>query len=144
MAFIEIEGGTNIVLDVFAEDETGLLTEITQEQQMEIATSEFGHVQFVYVDGNLIENTTLIADLRLRRRRTKASLPRMEFMLALDDADLLTAAADLVAAPETPPRIKIMWEHAGVFNRMHPELVQMATALGLTDAQMDAVFGIIA
>jgi hypothetical protein len=74
--------------------------------------------------------------------RASASLTRMEFMLALDAAGLLDDAEAFVAAADTPRQAKIMWSNASRFERSHPTLVAMATAMDLTDAQMDAVFGI--
>lgn len=36
--------------------------------------------------------------------------------------------------------IKDAWQHANPFDRNHPLIVQMASALGLSDAEVDAVF----
>jgi hypothetical protein len=74
--------------------------------------------------------------------RATASLSRMEFMLALDAAGLLDYAETFVADPDTPRQAKIMWANASRFERSHPTLVAMAAAMDLTEAQMDAVFGI--
>jgi hypothetical protein len=74
--------------------------------------------------------------------RASASLSRMEFMLALDAAGLLDDAEAFIAAPATPRQAKIMWANASRFERGHPTLVAIAAAMDLTDAQMDAVFGI--
>lgn len=81
------------------------------------------------------------AEMR-QRRRQKATLSRMAFMLALDDAGLLDAAETLMEDPATPRRTKIMWKNAVAFDRSSPELIAMAQQLGVTEAQMDAVFGI--
>lgn len=78
-----------------------------------------------------------------QRRRQGASLSRMEFMLALDDAGLLDTAEALVDDATTPRRIKIMWRNAVAFDRANPDLIAMAQQMGVTEAQMDAVFGII-
>jgi len=77
-----------------------------------------------------------------QRRRNRASLSRMEFMLSLDDANLLDAAEALVNNPATPRRIKIMWQAATIFDRANADLIAMAQQMSLTEAQMDAVFGI--
>jgi hypothetical protein len=74
--------------------------------------------------------------------RATASLSRMDFMLALDAAGLLDDAEAVVTDPATPRQAKIMWANASEFRRTHPTLVEMATAMDLTEAQMDAVFGI--
>jgi hypothetical protein len=75
--------------------------------------------------------------------RSTASLTRMEFMLALDTELLLDTIETAMTDPATPTRIKIMWNNASSFERMHPDLLTMATNLGITDTQMDSVFGII-
>lgn len=87
----------------------------------------------------------------LEEKREQASLTPMQFMLALDGtiistdgSSLLDSAEALIADPVTPKRIKIMWNKASSFERLNPDLVQMATVMGLTDAQMDVVFGITA
>ena len=107
------------------------LTEITIDEARQIAASK-------------------IPVPTLDEKRERATMTPMQFMLALekttlpDNTTLLDSAEALVADPATPKRIKIMWNKASSFDRLNPELVQMATALGLTDAQMDAVFGITA
>jgi len=92
-------------------------------------------------NGNIAAGPTP-ADI-LTMKRGHAAMQRMDFMLALDTAGLLTQAQTLVADATTPARIKIMWDNATHFERNNTELVQMATTMGLTDAQMDAVFGIV-
>lgn len=79
----------------------------------------------------------------LQRKRDPASMSAMSFRLALEDAQLLDQAETLVADNATPKRIKIMWEYASSFDRMNPDLIAMAQGMGLTDEQVDAVFGIV-
>lgn len=74
--------------------------------------------------------------------RARASLSRMEFMLALDAAGLLDDAEAFVAAPSTPRPARIMWANASAFERTHPTLAEMAAAMGISDTQLDAIFNI--
>lgn len=74
--------------------------------------------------------------------RARASLTPMQFMLALEDMGLYDSVEAFVNDPETPKKIKIMWAKASSFDRLNPELVQMAAAMNFTDEQLDAVFGI--
>lgn len=138
--FIEIEPDTYLISNTFSDYAPGRV-EVTPEQARTIATSKYGHAQFMYMDGNLIESPDATSEIETARIRAKTSLPRMELMLALESAGLLQQVTDFVAA-STDNRIKIMWNEATSFNRVHPELLSMADQMGLTDAQIDAVFGI--
>mgnify|MGYP003393029207 CR=1 FL=1 len=53
---------------------------------------------------------------------------------------LLDQVTALVDDPATPQIIKIFWEYEHTLNRSSPALNQMATALGLTSSQLDALF----
>ena len=74
----------------------------------------------------------------LEELRERATLSRMAFMLALDDMGELEA----VQAADLPKRARIMFDNASEFERMHPELLNLAAEMGYTDAQLDALFGI--
>ena len=78
----------------------------------------------------------------LQVKREKASLSRMNFMLALEDAGLYDEAEAAVDSDQVSKAGKIMWRNASVFNRMDETLVQFATSLGYTDEQMDQLFGV--
>jgi hypothetical protein len=58
--------------------------------------------------------------------------------LALASAGLLAAVEAWVAA--APEAIRIDWEFAAEVRRDYPPLVQAGAALGLTDAEIDALF----
>ena len=74
----------------------------------------------------------------LEELRERATLSRMAFMLALDDMGELEA----VQAADLPKRARIMFDNAQSFERMHPELLNLAAEMGYTDAQLDALFNI--
>ena len=78
----------------------------------------------------------------LEQARQGATLTRMAFMLALEDAGLYDQVEAAVNSGQLEKRSKIMWDNASQFERMHPDLVAIATALGYTDQQMDNIFGI--
>lgn len=98
------------------------------------------------IDGKLGEIADYVqptSEEVLEKKRQSATLTRMQFMLALDSVEgLYDQAKILVDEATTPRRIKIMWEDASIFERMHPDLILMAQQLSLTDEQIDAVFGI--
>ena len=74
----------------------------------------------------------------LEELRERATLSRMAFMLALDDMGEL----DAVQAASLPNRARIMFDNAQLFERMHPEILSLASEMGYSDAQLDALFGI--
>jgi len=77
---------------------------------------------------------------RKENQRAAASLSRAQFKLALLAAGYLD---DIEAAyPSWPRNIQIMWDDSSTFDRMHPDLIQLGEAMGYTDEQMDALFGI--
>ena len=47
-----------------------------------------------------------------------------------------------MADADADPRAQILWEDAMEFRRTHPDLLTLANALGYTDAQLDALFGV--
>lgn len=74
--------------------------------------------------------------------RENASLTPMQFETALLEHDLLDDILAFVAHPDTPRRIKIMFNRATSFDRMNPDLIEMAEFLELTPELIDVVFGI--
>ena len=81
-------------------------------------------------------------DKALQKIREQASLTRMAFMLALEEAGLYDAAEAAVESDQVSKAGKIMWRNASVFNRTDETLTSFAEQLGYTDAQLDALFGI--
>ncbi len=65
----------------------------------------------------------------ISRFQAKAVLLQMEL---LDDVEALMTSAS--------PIVKLAWENAVEFNRQSPSLLAMASALGLSSEQLDALF----
>jgi len=82
-------------------------------------------------------------DKALQKIREQASLPRMAFMLALEEAGLYDAAEAAVESDQVSKVGKIMWRNASVFNRTDETLASFAAQLGYTDEQLDQLFGIV-
>jgi hypothetical protein len=111
-------------------------------------------------NGVLVEQTAMI----LARRRARAVLSRSQFCLALRAAGHLTAleakeaakgevpaplAAALAAAVlaatmtvEESENATILWAGLTQVERVHPIIALVQSFLSLTDAQIDALFGI--
>ena len=77
----------------------------------------------------------------LQQARESAVLSRANFKLALLEAGYLQDVKDFVAQ-SADDRIAILWEDSASFERMHPDLLLLASQMGYTDEQMDALFGI--
>ena len=60
--------------------------------------------------------------------------------LALADSGLLAAVETLMADPATPLRTRLAWQEALGFERGSDMITSMAALLGLSDAQLDALF----
>lgn len=73
-----------------------------------------------------------------------ASVPqtvtRFQALAALHLAGYLPAMEAIMAAPETPVLAKLAWANALSFERSSPTLASLAAALGMTDADLDALF----
>jgi len=138
--FISIDNN-GAILDTHNEEGVDLI-QLTEDQSKEIAHSVYGHSVYNYIDGVLSEDATRKADVDLSKKRNTVALSRMDFMLALDDALLLSTVEDFVALPDTSSRIKIMWANATVFKRNNPEVLQVSALLNLSDSQIDGIFGI--
>lgn len=66
--------------------------------------------------------------------------------LALLEQNLLSTVETAIGALDEPAKtqIGIEWEYAAVVDRTSPWMTTMASALGLTDAQMDGLFALAA
>lgn len=65
---------------------------------------------------------------------------RFQAKAALLQAGLLGDVEALIADPATDPLTKLAWQEAIEFRRQSPALLGVATALGWTDEQLDALF----
>ncbi len=68
------------------------------------------------------------------------TVTRFQALAALHLAGHLEAVKAIMAAPETPVLTKLAWDNALSFERASPTLASLAAALGLTDADLDALF----
>ena len=77
----------------------------------------------------------------LEQARESASLSRADFKLALLGMGELDAVKQFIEQTNDQ-RIIIMWEDSSRFRRTHPDMLRLASEMGYTDEQMDALFGI--
>ena len=68
------------------------------------------------------------------------SVTAFQAKAALLQADLLDDVEAMMTDPATPRIVKLAWAEALTFERQSPTVVAMGSALGLSDAQLDAMF----
>ena len=66
------------------------------------------------------------------------SLPARQFWTAIYDKGLLPAVQALKTS--LPERDRIIMEAATEFHRLHPKVLEMAAAIGVTEAQIEDLF----
>lgn len=78
------------------------------------------------------------------KRREKMIVSRFQARAALHLAGLLEAVETLMQSPDTPALARLAWQDAQEFRRTSPTVQTLASALGLTDAQLDELFAVAA
>lgn len=68
------------------------------------------------------------------------TVTRFQALAALHLAGKLTAVQAIMAAPETDMIAKLAWENARDFERNSPTLLMLASAIGMTSQDLDALF----
>lgn len=68
------------------------------------------------------------------------SVSRFQARAALHLAGMLEAVETMIALPETPVLAKLAWADAQEFKRNSPTVLSLSASLGLTEAQLDALF----
>lgn len=68
------------------------------------------------------------------------SVTRFQARAALSRAGLFTTVNSAMVAFPIDDERRLAWEDAQEFRRTSPTMLQMASALGLTDAQLDELF----
>ena len=100
---------------------------------------------FVDLDGNETYIPLTAEEIAEREARAYAlSIPKevtpYQARIALLQAGYLDAVEALMANPETPAAARIAWEYAISFQRHSAFINALASALGLTEEQIDNLF----
>ena len=79
-------------------------------------------------------------------KRPRTSVTMRQARLALAQAGKLQLIEDAIALIPEPDKtiISIEWEYGSVVERLSPWVATMASALGMTDVEMDALFELAA
>lgn len=84
------------------------------------------------------QGTWQVADIPPPAPVVPAVISKRQASRALLDAGLLEAVEAAIA--QSPPAVQIDWRQATMIERSWPALAALAPAMGLTDAQLDALF----
>ena len=92
-------------------------------------------------DGSVVKTNTVInlTEEELFKDTVPAKISMRQARLALLGAGLLVTVTDAIATG-TDETLKIEWEYATEVERDWTSLIAMATALGLTELQLDNLF----
>lgn len=124
-----------IVKDGIA-DNVVVATEKLESHWIESNTAGVGDIW----DGTTFTRPDNTPSLAERRANMKVSMRQAR--LALLSEGLLSSVDTIIASLSEPAKtnISIEWEYASVVDRNSPWMGQMATALGLSDMQLDSLF----
>ena len=78
----------------------------------------------------------------LESARNNARLSRMNFKLALNEGGYLDDIENFMSSEDVPRKVKIMYQDALYFERMHPQLLQLADEMNYSEEELDVIFGI--
>lgn len=78
--------------------------------------------------------------LTLEQERDRMSATAYQTRAALNDAGLLDDVEALMTDASTPREVRLMWQYKERIRRNHPTTIDMASALGWTDKQLDDLF----
>lgn len=81
-----------------------------------------------------------VAELTAQPVFVPQSVTRFQALAALHLAGHLPAVEAIMAAPETPVLAKLAWDNALSFERNSPTLLMLASAIGMTSQDLDALF----
>lgn len=97
--------------------------------------------------GGVVIGTPVISDLppdweatQLLERRNNMIITPYQAKVVLSRYGLLSSVEAMMSAPEVDIEVKLAWTDAITFKRLDTNIITMGAALGLTDAQLDAMF----
>ncbi len=119
--------------EIHGEDMPADVVEITEERHVELLEGQAAGQRIIPGD----DGYPVLAD---RVVGVPQSVTRFQALAALHLAGHLPAVEAIMAAPETPMLAKLAWANALTFERSSPTLAALASSLGMTDADLDALF----
>lgn len=118
-----------------------------EKEPFEGRERDFSDIQPI-LDDILSEAQDKVDDLKddglspLESVRNNARLSRMNFKLALDEGGYLDDIEAHINSDDVNRKVKIMYQDALHFERMHHQLLQLAEEMAYTEEELDAIFGI--
>jgi hypothetical protein len=118
------------------EDEIDEAKETDKEPLTETIEDEKVYKRFQkFENGKWIVDTVKEKEASIPKRITPA-----QARLALDAINKLDDVETLMQDPTTPKPARILWEYATYFDRKNQVLIDLGTAIGLTETQLDQLF----
>lgn len=117
----------------------GYLPIVGSEPEYDRLTHRIGNVSYA-VGTDEVVKTYEVVELtveEIRERDVPTTITPLQAKLQLHRVGLLDEVEAMVA---TDVEVRLYWEYALEIRRDHPTLLTMATALGLSDEQLDMMF----
>ncbi len=84
--------------------------------------------------------TTVVYTLQALPERVPATVSKFQAKAALSMTGRLAAVEAIMASSDTPEMYKLAWNDAQEFRRSSPVLLVLASLLGLSETDLDALF----
>lgn len=85
-----------------------------------------------------------VRELPPKDPRESMEVTAFQAKAAIARSGLYDPVVELMHHPDTPLETKLAWEEVLTFKRLSPTVLTMGAALGLTDSQLDDLFGLAA
>jgi hypothetical protein len=99
--------------------------------------------QYVDDDGKAVSVEQQIAeyeDNKLQKRREAMTVSNVDLRLAMNEEGVYGAVEGAMAKSTNTTELEIQWNFSSNVNRLDPWVVEIATALSMTDEQLDDLF----
>ena len=104
------------------------------------SADEMGSLPAGAVPITVDEFLSILDSCQVTEQAVPQVVTRFQARAALHLAGLLTTVESLMTDPQTDMLARLAWQDAQEFRRQSPTMLSMAATLGLTDAQLDALF----
>jgi hypothetical protein len=99
--------------------------------------------QYVDADGKAVSVDEQIAEYeasKLQKRREGMTVSNVDLRLALNDAGVYGSVEGAMAKSTNTTELEIQWNFSSTVNRLDPWVIEIATALDMSDDQLDELF----
>jgi hypothetical protein len=99
--------------------------------------------QYVDDDGKAVSVDEQIAEYeasKLQNRREGMTVSNVDLRLAMNDAGVYGSVEGAMAKSTNTTELEIQWNFSSTVNRLDPWVIEIATALDMSDDQLDELF----